>query len=65
MGEAKRRQAAIGDRYGKAKSKIPPLKLGKGQKEKLLKWTVEGTIISLVSLAIWWLTFRLSGTGLG
>jgi len=65
MGEAKRRQAALGDRYGRKASKISQLKLDKSQKEKLLKWTTEGLLISLASLAVLWLTFQFSGMGWG
>ena len=61
MGEAKRRQAALGNRYGKKPSPISKWKISSEQQKKILNWTKEGILLSIVLLAISWLVFYFSG----
>ncbi len=55
MGEAKRRQELLGENYGKSS----PAFWTQANRDKIGKWTIEGLIISLVSLVVLWITFRL------
>ena len=50
MGEAKRRQKLLGDNYGQSS--------GKANRNKLVRWIIEGFLISFVSLAVLWITLR-------
>ena len=60
MGEAKRRREALGDKYGKTSFLLPPKwRISNSLKQKLLEWTKEGVIITLLSLVGLWLMFRL------
>ena len=60
MGEAKRRREALGDKYGKKSFLLPPTwRISNSLKQKLLEWTKEGVIITLLSLVGLWLMFRL------
>ncbi len=61
MGEAKRRQAALGNRYGKKPNPISQWKISSEQKKKILSWTKEGILLSVVFLAISWLTLYFMG----
>ena len=54
MGEAKRRQKLLGENYGKRSSAF----WTQTNQDKIKKWTIEGLIISLVSLVVLWITFR-------
>lgn len=58
MGEAKRRQEALGEKYGKKSLQLPQWRISSSLKQKLVGWTIEGLIITVLSLAGLWLMFR-------
>ena len=59
MGEAKRRKEALGDKYGQNSFKLPKKwRISNSLKQKLVSWTKEGLIITLLSLVGLWLMFR-------
>ncbi|MBE9128822.1 MULTISPECIES: DUF2839 domain-containing protein [unclassified Coleofasciculus] len=65
MGEAKRRKAALGEKYGQEARMVPWLPVTKSQGEQFVKWTTRGAWIGIGFLAVWWLTIRLIGPALG
>ena len=59
MGEAKRRREALGTKYGQKSFQLPKKwRISNSLKQKLVEWTKEGLIITLLSLAGLWLMFR-------
>ena len=56
MGEAKRRKSNLGQEYGKGKSQFLEIKLDLPNPKKLRQWTIEGLLISAVSLAMMWIS---------
>lgn len=65
MGEAKRRQDKLGDRYGKDEPILPWLPITKQQSEQFVAWTTRGTWFAIIGIIIFWITFRFIGPGLG
>ena len=65
MGEAKRRQEALGDKYGKEENLFPWLPLKKSQLMQFYKVTNTVAWIGIVALVVIWLTVRVIGPGLG
>ena len=65
MGEAKRRKAALGDKYGQQKKFLPWLGLSKEQGDQFVKWTTRGAWIGISSLVIYWVTVRVIGPAFG
>ncbi len=59
MGEAKRRKEVLGDKYGQKSFQLPQKwRISDSMKQKLLEWTKEGLILTLLSLVGLWLMFR-------
>ena len=54
MGEAKRRQVILGKQYDRGARQL----FTKPAKEKLIKWTIEGLIISLFTSVVLLITLR-------
>lgn len=65
MGEAKRRKAALGDKYGQEAKLFGWLPITKSQSEELIKLTTKGAWIGIGFLVLWWLTVRLIGPAFG
>jgi hypothetical protein len=65
MGEAKRRKAALGEKYGQEANIFPWLPVTKSQGEQFVKWTTRGAWIGIGFLIVYWLTIRLIGPTLG
>jgi hypothetical protein len=65
MGEAKRRKAALGEKYGQEANILPWLPITKSQGEQFVKWTTKGAWIGIGFLVVYWLTIRLIGPALG
>ena len=66
MGEAKRRKAAMGNKYGQDSTRIVEwLPITKAQSEKFIKLTSTGAWIGIgITIAIW-LTIRFIGPAFG
>lgn len=65
MGEAKRRKAALGEKYGQEPYLIPWLPVNKAQAEQLLKWANRGAWVGIALLVVSWLTVRFIGPAFG
>jgi hypothetical protein len=65
MGEAKRRKAALGDKYGQEPTILPWLPITKTQAEQFVKWTTRGAWIGIVTIVAVWLTVRFVGPAFG
>ncbi|HEY9741178.1 MAG TPA: DUF2839 domain-containing protein [Coleofasciculaceae cyanobacterium] len=65
MGEAKRRKAALGEKYGQEANILPWLPITKSQGEQFVKWTTKGAWIGIGFLVVYWLTIRLIGPAFG
>ncbi len=65
MGEAKRRQTALGEKYGQETTILPWLPITKTQAEQFVKWSTKGAWIGIGFLVVAWLTVRVIGPGLG
>lgn len=65
MGEAKRRKAALGEKYGQEPSLIPWFPVTKVQAEQLVKWANRGAWIGIGLLVVSWLTVRFIGPAFG
>jgi hypothetical protein len=65
MGEAKRRKAALGDKYGQEERIFPWLPVTKSQAESLYKLTTRVAWIGIGALAVIWVTVRFIGPAFG
>lgn len=65
MGEAKRRKAALGEKYGQEDKILSWLPITKTQAEKFVKWTTTGAWIGIGIAIAAWLTVRFIGPGFG
>lgn len=65
MGEAKRRKAVLGDKYGQEERFLPWLPLSKSQAEQAYKLTTTGAWIGIGVMIALWLTIRLIGPAFG
>jgi hypothetical protein len=65
MGEAKRRQQSLGDRYGQGERILPWLPVTKQQSEQFVKLTTRGAWIGIGLLVAAWITVRFIGPALG
>jgi hypothetical protein len=65
MGEAKRRKAALGEKYGQEANIFSWLPVTKSQGEQFVKWTTKGAWIGIGFLIVYWLTIRFIGPTLG
>jgi hypothetical protein len=65
MGEAKRRKAALGDKYGKEARMFPWLPFTKSQGQQFVKWTTTGAWYGITLMVVAWLTIRFVGPAFG
>ena len=65
MGESKRRQASLGEDYGKPEPAIRGLPFSKASAEKFVSWSTKGAWAGIVLMIAAWLTIRFIGPGLG
>jgi Protein of unknown function (DUF2839) len=66
MGEAKRRKATLGEKYGHEEERILPwVPITKSQSELFIKWTTRGTWFCIGTLVAVWLTIRFIGPAFG
>ncbi|ACK64722.1 conserved hypothetical protein [Rippkaea orientalis PCC 8801] len=65
MGEAKRRQTALGDKYGQEETILPWLPISKRQAETFYQWTTRGAWIGIGIMAALWVTVRFIGPTFG
>ncbi len=65
MGEAKRRKAALGDKYGQDTKILPWLPISKGQSEQFVKWSTTGAWLGIGILVAYWITIRFIGPTFG
>ena len=65
MGEAKRRKAALGEKYGQESRILPWLPITKSQSEKFLKITTTGAWIGIGIMIVVWFTVRFIGPAFG
>lgn len=65
MGEAKRRKAALGEKYGQDNRILPWLPVTKSQAEQLVKLANRLTWIGIGGLVVAWLTVRFIGPAFG
>ena len=56
MGEAKRRQAVLGDSYGKEEKILPWLPITKSQAQQFYKITTRGAWIGIGVMVLLWVT---------
>lgn len=65
MGDAKRRKAALGDKYGQEERILPWLPITKSQSESLYKLTTRAAWVGIGVLAVIWVTVRFIGPAFG
>lgn len=65
MGEAKRRKAALGDKYGQEKTILPWVPITKTQADQFMKITTRATWFCIFALGAIWLTIRFVGPAFG
>ncbi|MGL5924497.1 DUF2839 domain-containing protein [Chroococcidiopsis sp.] len=65
MGEAKRRKAVLGDKYGQEAQIFPWLPVTKNQAQKLTQWSTRISWIGIGLLVASWVTIRFIGPALG
>jgi Protein of unknown function (DUF2839) len=65
MGDAKRRKAALGDKYGQEDRILPWLPITKRQSESLYKFTTRAAWVGIGALAVIWITVRFIGPAFG
>ncbi len=58
MGQAKRRQELLGEDYGREVANRSSKWGTKTNRDKLIRWTVEGLLISAISLVVLLITFK-------
>lgn len=65
MGEAKRRRAALGEKYGQEERIFPWLPITKSQGEQFVQLTTRGAWIGIALMILIWLTVRFIGPAFG
>ena len=65
MGEAKRRQAALGEKYGQEERIFSWLPITKSQAQQMYELTTRGAWIGIGVMVVVWLTVRFIGPGFG
>lgn len=65
MGEAKRRKAALGNKYGQEERILPWIPITKTQADQFMNITTRATWICIFALAAVWLTIRFVGPAFG
>ncbi|MBD2666743.1 hypothetical protein B6N60_02962 [Richelia sinica FACHB-800] len=66
MGEAKRRQSTLGDKYGQDTTRILPwVPITKTQAELFVTWTTRGAWAGIILMVVAWVTIRFIGPAFG
>ncbi len=65
MGEAKRRKASLGEKYGQEERIMPWVPITKTQAELFVKWTTRGAWTGIYLMVAIWVTIRFIGPALG
>ena len=65
MGEAKRRQAKLGDDYGQPERILPWLPITKQQSQAFVEWTTRGAWLGIAIMVLLWVTVRFIGPAVG
>ena len=65
MGEAKRRKATLGEKYGQEQQILPWLPITKSQAEKFVQITTKGAWWGIGGMVAIWLTVRFIGPAFG
>ena len=65
MGEAKRRKAVLGDKYGQEAQIFPWLPITKSQADQLVKASNRIARIGIGLLVVYWITVRFIGPAFG
>ena len=65
MGEAKRRQEALGEDYGKPEPFMKGIPISKETAAKFVRWTTTGAWAGIILMVGAWLTIRFIGPGFG
>lgn len=65
MGEAKRRQEALGEKYGRDPYILPWLPVTKKQAEQFVKWSTRGAWVGIVALVAIWVSVVFIGPSFG
>jgi hypothetical protein len=65
MGEAKRRKAALGEKYGQEERIMPWVPVTKTQAEQFVKWSTRGAWIGIGAMIALWVTVRFIGPAFG
>lgn len=65
MGESKRRQQSLGDRYGQSERIVSWLPITKQQSEDFVKLSTRGAWVGIGLLVVAWITVRFIGPALG
>ncbi|NEQ32620.1 MAG: DUF2839 domain-containing protein [Leptolyngbya sp. SIO4C5] len=65
MGEAKRRQEKLGEKYGQEKNILPWLPIRKSQADQFVKWSTRGAWAGIGLMIVLWLLIRFIGPGFG
>ncbi|HEY9850187.1 MAG TPA: DUF2839 domain-containing protein [Leptolyngbyaceae cyanobacterium] len=61
MGDAKRRKATLGEKYGQEPKLAPWFPFTKSQAEQFVKWSNRGAWIGIGLLVVAWVTVRIIG----
>jgi len=65
MGEAKRRQEALGEDYGKEPNLLSWLPVTKNQLQKLYKIVMKGSWVGIFLVLLSWIVVRFVGPSMG
>ncbi|MBR8838737.1 MAG: DUF2839 domain-containing protein [Stigonema ocellatum SAG 48.90 = DSM 106950] len=65
MGEAKRRKASLGEKYGQETRILPWVPITKTQAELFVKWSNRGAWIGIGAMVVLWVTIRFIGPAFG
>lgn len=65
MGEAKRRKAALGEKYGQEERVMSWVPITKTQAEQFMKWSTRGAWIGIGVMITLWVTVRFIGPAFG
>lgn len=65
MGEAKRRQKALGEKYGQEERILSWVPITKNQADLFVEWTTRGAWFGITLMIIAWVTIRFIGPAFG
>ena len=65
MGDAKRRKASLGEKYGQEANIFPWLPITKSQGEQFVNLTTKGAWIGIGFLVVYWAVIRFIGPAFG